>query len=631
MKPENDATPRVFEFGIFRLDAAARTLSRAGEPVRLTPRVFDTLLYLVERPGTVLGKDELLAALWPEVVVEENNLGQAISKLRQALGEAPGDNKYIATVSGHGYRFVAPVTVVSAAEVVAREDLSQSPAASTVTPRAPERETRPRSLSRRVALAAMILVAAGLASLFYLRSSVEAPAGDARPRTLAVLPFKPLVSETRDEALEFGVADSLIAKLGHIDTLTVRPLTAVRRFHGSSQDPLSAGRELGVEAVLDGHIQRLNDRIRVTVRLVQISDGRQLWAGQYDEQLTSIFDIQDAISERVAQGLTLRLSPQQAQRVARRDTGNTAAYDMYLKGRFFLSLAQPRNAVEMFEQAVRLDPGFALAHAGLADSLSRLPIATDSASGEVMPRAKMIALRALELDRELGQAYAVLGWIAFYYDWDWAASEQHYLRALAIDDQDFSARLGYAHLLSNTLRPDDAIREVDLAIDIDPLSPLAGALKSQFLFYADRTREAHDQLRATLETSQAFWIAQLQLGRILLHEGPHADAVAAFTRAADTGGVWAPLALAGYAHGLSGNRDAARQILERLEDAAAPPLLQAQVHLGLGDNESALAALERAYSEKDVRMVFLGVEPMWGPLHTDRRFVALLKRMNLSR
>ncbi len=628
MKPVDDAAPRVFEFGDFRLDASGRTLRRAGELVRLTPRIFETLLYLVERRGTVLGKEELLTALWPDVVVEENNLEQAISKLRQALGEVPGDNKYIATVSGRGYRFVAPVTVLApGAEGAESSDVTPVPIADTPTPR----ERGSRQLLRRVALAAVILVSAGLAGL-YVRSSPEGPARDPRPpRTLAVLPFKPLVTETRDEALEFGVADSLIAKLGGIDALTVRPLSAVRRFHASSQDPVAAGRELGVEAVLDGHIQRLNDRIRVTVRLVQIPDGRQLWAGQYDEQLTSIFDIQDAISERVTRELALQLSPQEAQRVARRDTRNTAAYELYLKGRFFLSLAQARNAIEMFEQAVRLDSGFASAQAGLADTLSRLPIATDSASGEVMQRARRIALTALELDRELGQAYAVLGWIGFYYDWDWVASEQHYRRALAIDGQDFSARLGYAHLLSNTFRPDEAIRQVDLALAADPQSPLAGTLKSQFLFDAGRTREAHDQLRATLETSQAFWIAQLLLGRILLHEGRYDEAVAAFNRAAAAGGVWAPLALAGYAHGVSGNREQARQILSKLEDGGAPPSLQAQVHLGMGATQEALAALERAYAEKDVRMVFLGVEPRWAPLHADPRFVALLKRMNLAR
>lgn len=643
MKTRDDATSRVFEFGNFRLDGSGRRLLKAGEPVRLTPRLFETLLYLVEHRGTVLSKDDLLAALWPDVVVEENNLGQAISKLRQVLGEAPGENRYIATVSGRGYRFVAQVTSV-AAEADDRERPAavaiptvsgapaagaRLPAASANTPRQPSRLP-----ARAVAVAAVLLAAAGLTAL-YVRSSHGEPGVDPRPpRTLAVLPFKPLVPEGRDEALEFGMAESLIAKLGHIRALTVRPLSAVRRFHDPDQDPLAAGRALGVDAVLDGHIHRMADRIRVTVRLLRVADERQLWAGQYDEQLTSIFGIQDAISERVTRELAIRLSPQEAERVARRHTGDSGAYESYLKGRFFISLAQPRNAIEMFEQAVRLDPGFAPAHAGLADTLSRMPIATDGPSEDAMRRARTGALTALEIDGELGEAYSVLGWIGFYYDWNWAASEQHYRQALAINDKDFSARLGYAHLLSNTRRPDEAIAQVDLALAADPLSPLAGTLRSQFLFDAGRHDEAHDQLQRTLADSPAFWIGQVLLGRMHLREGRYDEALAAFGRAGDAGGGVTPLALAGYAHAVSGDRERAQRILAELTasgESAAPPCLVATVHLGLDDTQQALSWLERAYAEKDVRMVFLGVDPVWAPLHDDVRFVDLLRRMNLSR
>jgi DNA-binding winged helix-turn-helix (wHTH) protein/TolB-like protein/Tfp pilus assembly protein PilF len=630
MKTRVDATSRVFEFGDFRLDGSGRRLLKAGEPVRLTPRLFETLLYLVEHRGTVLSKDDLLAALWPDVVVEENNLGQAISKLRQVLGEAPGENRYIATVSGRGYRFVAQVTPVAADGAE-----PERPAVVTIPPvSAPPLRQPSRLIARALAVVAVFLAAAGLTAL-YVRSSPGGPSVDPRPpRTLAVLPFKPLVPEGRDEALEFGMADTLIAKLGHIRALTVRPLSAVRRFHDPDQDPLAAGRALGVEAVLDGHIHRMADRVRVTVRLVRVADEQQLWAGQYDEQLTSIFAVQDAISERVTRELAIRLSPQEEERVARRHTGNPAAYESYLKGRFFISLAQPRHAIEMFEQAVRLDPGFAPAHAGLADTLSRMPIATDGPSEDAMRRARAGALTALEIDGELGEAYAVLGWIGFYYDWDWAASEQHYRQALAINDEDFSARLGYAHLLSNTRRPDEAIEQVDLALAADPLSPLAGTLKSQFLFHAGRHDEAHAQLQRTLADSPAFWIGQVLLGSMHLRQGRYEDAVAAFGRAGSAGGGIAPLALTGYTHAVSGNREQAQRILAELTasgEPAVPPCLVATVHLGLDDRQQALAWLERAYVERDVRMVFLGVDPVWAPLHDDLRFVDLLKRMNLSR
>jgi DNA-binding winged helix-turn-helix (wHTH) protein/TolB-like protein/Tfp pilus assembly protein PilF len=630
VKTSHAATERVFLFGEFRLEADARRLLKAGQLVPLTPKVFDTLLYLVEHRGTVLTKDELLSALWPDVTVEENNLGQAISKLRQVLGESPGDNRFIVTIQGRGYRFAAEVTSLPReaeyADHVA-EDHSH-------VPRFPA-DGLPAGLPARHAVwSAVALIAVGL--IVYAAWSLREAGSPDSPsvRTLAVLPFKPLVAGNDDEALEFGMADSLIGRLGHIRQLTVRPLAAVRRFHHAGQDPFAAGRELDVEAVLDGHIHRTEDRIRITVRLLRMADERQIWAGQYDEPLTSIFRIQDTISERLARELSIQLSPAESQRVAQAPTGSPAAYEHYLRGRFFISLAQPRNAIQMFEQAVRLDPAFAPAHAGLADTLSRVPIATDGPSHETMRLAKAAALTAQRLDGDLGEAYAALGWISFYYEWDWSASEAHFVHALALAPDDFSARLGYAHLLSNTRRPEEAMAEVGRALAADPLSPLAGTLRGQFLFHAGRQDEARTQLQRTIAASPGFWIAQSLLGRMDLEAGRSDDAMAAFDKAAAGGGVWTPLALRGYGHAVSGQREQALRILRDLQDSgtpAAPPYLIALVHLGLNDRPHALAWLERAYAEKDVRMVFLGVDPVWEPLREEPRFVRLLARMRMTR
>lgn len=639
MDPE---PPQVFEFGEFLLDVSRRLLLLRGERVPLAPKAFDTLLYFVEHRGAVLSRDELVAAVWPDVVVEENNLAQAISKLRQVLGEAPGENRYIVTVPGRGYRFVAEVTLrrVDAEAVDEAATTALPPSSQVSNPNAAEPprvglEPLPSGQPRLHAVIVTVLVLFGLSvGGFAIWSSRDGDgANTASPRTLAVLPFRPLVPERGDDALEFGMADSLIMKLGHIEELTIRPLATVRRFHDPSHDPFAAGRDLGVEAVLEGHVHRADDRIRVTARLVQVANGRQLWAGQYDEPLTNIFGIQDAISERVARELAIRLTNEEAQRVKRRYTENTTALELYWKGRFFLSLAQPRNAIDMLEQAVRLDPGFAPALAGLADTLSRLPIATDSASNATIPRARTLALKALDLDRELGEAYAVLGWIGFYYDWDWPASEQNFRHALAINGNDFSARLGYAHLLSNTHRSEEAIQQVDLALASDPLSPLAGTLRSQFLFNAGRFAEARDQLQRTLQISPGFWIAQMQLGQMYLREHRYDDATAAFENAAGAGGTWAPRALAGYAHAVAGRRERAKQILGELSGAVespAPPTLIAMVHVGLGDRRKALAWLDRAFAERDVRMVFLGVDSVWNPLREEKRFADFLNQMNLA-
>jgi DNA-binding winged helix-turn-helix (wHTH) protein/TolB-like protein len=623
--PPEDCRP-VFEFGPFRLDPAARELLRDGEPVRLTPRVFDTLTFLVEHRTRVLSKEELLASLWRGLIVEENNLWQAVSKLRHALGETPGENRYISTVPGYGYRFVAPVRFVEANDPPDQPSTSQPASASA------------KSLSWRrpgpwwvLAGVAVVAIVFALASprLHTPTEQMDVPA--ASPRTLAVLPFKPL-GENRDPALELGVADSLIIKLAAVGALSVRPLSAVRSFQDPSTDPVTAGRQLRVEAVLDGHVQWVEDRIRVSVRLLRVADGRQLWADAFDEELTGIFAVQEAISTRVVAALALHLDETTLHRLTRRSTASADAYEHYLRGRFHLSLAQPQQAIAMFEQAIDLDPAYAAAHAGLADILSRLPIATDVASHEPMERARTLARRALELDPELAGAHAALGWIGFYHDWDWPLSEAHFRRALALDATDFSARLGYAHLLSNTGRSAEALQQVDLALAADPQSPLAGTLKSQFLFHGGHLAEATEQLDAVMKAGPSFWIAHVMLGQLRLNEGRLADAVAAFDSAAQAGQTWMPRALAAYARARAGDEQLARAMLApgaAPRDPPVPPYVLAIVHLGLENRAAALAALERGYDERDARMVFIAVAPVWNPLRNEPAFASLLGRMNL--
>lgn len=617
---------RLYAFGAFRLEPATRQLRRSGEPVHLTPKVFDTLVFLVGHRHRVLSKDELLAALWPGLVVEENNLGQAISKLRQALGESPGDNRFIATVPGYGYRFVADVTEGPVDGRPATPAIGEAPRQAGGAGRVLH------GLPMRLGAAVVLLLATVLAAM-HLRAPGPPEAAPGPPRTLAVLPFRPLVTETGDPALELGIANSLILRLGAVDGLAVQPVSAVRRYQDPAMDPVAVGRALRVEAVLEGHLQRVDDRIRVGVRLLRVADGRQLWADEFDEALAGIFAIQDAISSRVVAALALQLDARARRRLARQSTHSAAAYEHYLRGRFHLSLAQPRQAMEMFEEAIALDPGYASAHAGLADILSRMPIATDSAAPGPMERARALAAQALALDPELASAHAVLGWIGFYYDWDWPASEASYRRALALDGADFSAHLGYAHLLSNIGRTAEALEQVDLALRADPLSPLAGTLRAQFLFHAGRTQEASAQLDDTLAAAPAFWIAHLLRGQLHLQAGRLADAVDAFDLAAASGGTWMPQGMAAHARARSGDARSARRILDAPRDAEAapvPPYVEAVLRLGLGEHDAALAALQRALAERDVRMVFLGVDPIWQPLRDEPGFVELLARMGLA-
>ncbi|HEY7443499.1 MAG TPA: winged helix-turn-helix domain-containing protein [Vicinamibacterales bacterium] len=636
-----ESSPAAYQFSQFRVEPRRRRLLREGQLVPLTPKVFDTLLFLIERRAGLVTKDEMIAALWPDAAVEENNLGQAISKLRHTLGEVPGENKYIATIPGRGYRFVAETRVVEerpgdpvAVEGVTNPTTPPAEIAATFGSTGGGVGVHPvrHRLTRR-AVAALFLLAF-CAPLIYL-ALARRSTGGARVTSVAVLPFKPLITQNRDEALELGIADVLITRLATLESVSVRSLGSVRQYADVSMNPVEVGRELGVEAVLDGHIHRSQQRIRITTRLLSVADGRQLWSGQFDEDFRSVFDIQDSIARRVAEQLAPELDAGATQRMTRRDTSDPAAYESYLRGRFFMSLAQPLNAIRMFEEAVRRDPRFAVAHSGLSDIYSRLPVATDGPSDDAMARARSAAAQAIAIEPDLAEAHTALGWIAFYGDWNWAESEKRFTRALQINPDDFSAHVGFAHLLSNTGRFQDALHQIELAMALEPTSPLAGTLRAEFLYHARRYADAGEQLRKTLTAAPGFWIARQYLGLLHLQERNIAEALAELESSRRSGGVYGPLAMVGYTQAIAGRRAEATTVLRALTNASkqsyVPSYYIALVHLGLGDDSETLDWLERAYAKRDVRMVFIGVDPLWDGLRQNRRFAALLEKMNLAR
>src|SRR5215471_3563766 len=633
----NEPKSHNYEFGDFRVDTARRQLlRRGGEALPLKPKVFDTLLYLVRHPGKVLEKEELMREIWPDAFVEENNLNQNVSTLRRVLGESRGENRFIVTVPGRGYRFAAAVKVLSenapvgAPEPVARQVENASGYS--------KLRLRKRELRDHMSPALFVGVVAAVLAVgaFYLWGAQKRRM-DTPVRTIAVLPFKPLVVEHRDESLEMGMADALIGKLSNIKEVTVRPLTSVRRYGGPEQNSVEAGRELGVDAVLDGTIQRWGNTIRVTVRLVRVGDERQLWEGHFDENFTNIFAVQDSICERALLALALELSSDERELLAKRYTADPEAYQLYLKGRFFWNKRTSegtRQAIEYFQQVLKRDPNYALAYAGLADSYRSLPIRSDVPSHEAFPKARDAALKALEIDKRLAEAHTTLGWIKFYFDWDWEGSEKEFRQAVEINPNYPLAHLGYAHLLSNLGRHEEAQKEMDRGLSLDPLSGFAGVMKAQFLFHARRYSYAKDQLQKTLEIEPNSWIGQLLLGTMYEHEGRYDEALEAFRKAKEySGGVTQGTSLIAYTYAVSGQRQEAGRILHELKSSShqnyVPPYNIAMVYHGLGNSDETLRWLEKAYEERDVHLVFLGVDPRWDALRSDPRFISLLKRINL--
>lgn len=621
------ANKGLYEFGTFRLDVGERLLSRDGERVPLPEKAFDTLCVLVRHGNHLVRKDELLNEVWPDAIVEENNLDKSISLLRQVLGERTGEGKFIETVRGHGFRFVPEVRQIE--ENLRDEPEQESPADSTNPPIA-EPTPGSRTLQNRYLVLAIIgVIVAGVVGLYFWQRS----SADTTTRTIAVLPFKSLIAQERDEALELGMADALISKLSESEEITVRPLSAVRRFDSADQDSMAAGRLLNVEAVLDGSLQTSGDRIRVTARLVRVSDGKQLWASQVDEKFTDIFRVQDSISERVATALKIRLT----NKVNRSHTDSIEAYQLYMKGRFHalrLTRSETEKAVAYFQQAIDLDRNYALPYLGLADAYLPMALTSGMRSTEVVPKAKDAALRAVEIDPGNSDCYVILGFISFWYDWDWQTAERHFQRALDLDRNSQEAHFAYAHLLSNSGRHEQALAEIKIARELDPLSLRTSALEGQILFFAGDYDNALDRLQKAIDLDANFWLSHLFISRVYTKKGMYSEAVAEAKRAAELSGNSQSDAYRAWALAESGKISEAREILDELIEAAretyVPPYNIALAYNAVGEKGKALDYLEIGFLEKDVRMVFLKVEPQWDNLRSEPRFVDLLKRMRIQ-
>jgi len=664
------ANKELYEFEEFRLDVAERTLSRRGERVQLAEKAFETLCVLVKHGNHLVSKDELMTEVWEGAIVEENNLDKNISYLRKVLGDKADKAKFIETVRGRGYRFIAEIREVAEEEKNAEtrgygdagteilssklQGPSQNWNESEPTAAAgeqndlgfrisdfgikDEQSTKNEQVNRswRIALTVFSILALGSLGFYLWRGNTK-PA-DAPIKSIAVLPFKPLVAENRDEALEIGMADTLISRLGNNRELVVRPLSSVRKFGNLEQDALTAGRALDVESVLDGSVQRWGDKIRVNVRLVKVADGTLLWTGTFEEQFTDIFAVQDAISNRVAAALALQLGGDEKMRLTKRYTDNVEAYGLYLKGRFYAAKLTPpemQRGILYFQQAIEIDPSYAIAYVGLAEAYRALATAGEIPATDLFPKAKAAAQKAIEIDDGLADAHAVLGFIIFWYDWDWKESKNQCLRALELNPNSADAHTFYAHLLSNTGHNAEALAEIKHARELDPLSSRNNALEGEFLLHAGQTDEALDRLRKTFELDPNFWLAHLFASSAYIEKGMFPEAVAEARKARELSGASThPLAFEAYALAKSGKQAEARAILAQLlqlsTERFVSPYNIALIYNGLDERDETLAWLERGFEQRDPKNVFLKVEPKWNNLRSEPRFNDLIKRMRLE-
>jgi len=615
----------IFGFGAFVVDPAARQLLRDGAVCPLTPKAFDVLCALLQNPGRTVTKEELMRAAWPDSIVDDGNLTFQISTLRKALGDRGSEDRYVVTVPGQGYQFVRPVRQIEQEEAefaVEERDIT------TITI---EERSSPLPWTLATGAVAALLIAVIAGGMIWRDRATVTPAPEIR--SLAVLPFKPIVPAERDEALELGMADALISRIGGNGKLLVRPLTAVRGYGGIEQDAVAAGRTLGVDAVLDGTIVSSGGRIRVTAQLIRVADSVQIWSGQFDERSSEILAVQDSISSRLSRELDLTPG---AGRV-RTGTASEEAYRAYALGRlhyFRAHSVEVDKAIVHFKRAIALDPEYAGAWAGLADSYVILPISADREPRENYGLARQAAMRAIELDPSSAEAYMTLGTVKFFLDWDWSGSEADFLHALELDPESALTHIRYAHLLSNTGRHEEAMVEARRAQRLDPLSLIINTLAGQFSLQAGDVDEGMRQLRHTLELDPDFWIARMNLGKAHEMRGEYDLALAELAKCRGrSGDNVEPLWMIGYIHGLRGESEKAQAIVDELLEAAGnrhvPAAKIALVYIGMGNRDEAFRWLFNACRDRDRTLVFLDANPRFRKLESDPRFASVARCVDL--
>jgi len=663
---EEEKARSSYEFGPFVVDESRRRLLRGGETVPLTRKEFETLLMLVRGGGSLVTKNELMEAVWPDTHVEEGNLAVHISGLRRKLGRREDGEPYIETETGRGYRFNALIREVENFDLVIRKrtrshivthEIEEEGEGATSGPHSPapylvspvnQSATLPvtaaatpapwRNSRRGALVVATIVVVASVTVVAYIasRERTGPERGVATTKTLAVLPFTLLNGAADDEYLGMGMTDALITRLSNVRQVTVRPTSAVRRFAGTGRNVAEAGRQLSVESVLEGSIQKSGDRVRVTAQLVRASDGATLWAGTFDEPLTNALALEDAISEQLAGALALNLTGNERALLARRQTQNADAYQLYLKGRHFWSKRTAEGlhtAIQNFRQAIDEDPGYAQAYAGLADCYAVLSYYTSTPASETFPLARAAAQKALELDNRLAEPYATLGLIDET-QMDWPVAESEFRRALTLSPNYATAHHWYGFYLSNMGRHDEAIREISKAEELDPLSAQIRTDVATILLVARRYDEAGAQVQKVLRTDPDFAEAHLVLSQTYLQTGEYDKALEEIRQGVKLSGDRpVTVGLLGYAYAMAGRRDEAREALARLratpEQERASRCYIAAIDSALGEKKQALDTLELAYRERS-DSCGLKVSPLFDSLRSDPSYQALLRQANLA-
>jgi serine/threonine protein kinase/lipoprotein NlpI len=497
------------------------------------------------------------------------------------------------------------------------------------------------AFKKKVFIPALVVISLAIISviiwqLLPQKEAVSLPPG--KP-SIAVLPFNDMSPQKDQEYFCDGMADSIINALTHIKDFQVVARTSAFSFKGKEQDVREIGKKLNVNQVLEGSVQKADDRIRITAQLINVEDGYHLWSERFDRELKDVFAIQDEISLAIADKLKPKLLGEEKARLVKRHTENLEAYNLYLKGLYFwnkLTQEGMAKGMDYFKQAIEKDPLYALPYVGIAEAFGKLGGFGFLPPKEVFPKAKAAARKALEIDDMLGEAYSTLGYISTQHDWDWLAAEREFKRALDLNPNYALAHNCYSIYLMVMGRFDEAITESKRALEIDPLSPFFNSILGAIFIIAHKYDEAIGQFHKTIEMDPNFLWARIWLGLAYKEKAMFEEAIAELQRVVNIAGdIPYALGFLGFTYGSSGQTDEALKILNRLnklsKERYIPAISKAWICLGLGDNDQVFKYLEEAYLERESYLIYLNTYPGYDNLRSDPRFGALLKKIGFKK
>ena len=636
---------KLFRFSEFELDVPKRLLLRDGEPVPLSPKTLDLLVVLLESRGEVVSKDTLLEKVWPDQIIEEGNLKVHISALRKAFQQVGNDHRFIVTVPGRGYSFVADLENFSNDEVVVETHrystivTEQSESLDDGDLDARQLIAQPASplITQRRAVIfglSILVIAAGLVIWLYPRS---APVSPVLIETIAVMPF---VNESGNPDLEYlsdGMTESLINSLSKLPRLSVKARSVVFRYKGKEVVPSEVGSDLNVQAVLLGRVVERGDRLTLYLSLVDARTGDQIWGDQYDRQTRDVVSLQSETARDIARKLRSKLSGVDEAKMAKNYTEDAEAYQHYLKGRYFWNKFTPGDhliAIDHFNRAIARDPGYAMAYSALGDAYGASGVNSWIPPKEAFAKAKTAVRKALEIDGDLAHAHTTLGALYLFSDFNWNAAEQELKRSIELDSNYELAHEIYSYLLTGLRRHDEAIAEARRACALDPLSSTLSDDLALAYNFARRPDEAMKQNLRTLEMEPDRPDSIYRIGTIYEQKGMYDEAVASYQKAISVSERTSNfLGSLGHAYAASGRKEEAAKILNELKDMSkhsyVSPYDLALIYIGLGEKEKAVEQLERTYDEQSGWIIYLQVDPFLDPLRGDRRFQKLVDRSGL--